>query len=237
MSSCARSRQARLRASRRRANTASAWFSCRWTPASAKSAKKRSSESCARKDSVCSDGATCRSSNPRAAISRGAGCPRSARSSSGAAPDLADAEALERKLYVIRKRATNAAENLGLFDPELFYFCSLSALTIVYKGQLISTQMPAVLPRPARSRHSRPRLRWSISASPPTLSRAGTARIRIASWRTTAKSTRCAATSTGCMRARSCSPRRCSATTSRSCCRSSRPTAATPRCSTTVSSC
>jgi glutamate synthase (NADPH/NADH) large chain len=61
-------------------------------------------------------------------------------------PGLADAEALERKLYVIRKRATTAAENLGLFDPELFYFCSLSALTIVYKGQLISTQLPEFFP-------------------------------------------------------------------------------------------
>ena len=61
-------------------------------------------------------------------------------------PGLADVEALERKLYVIRKRATTAAENLGLFDPELFYFCSLSALTVVYKGQLISTQMPEFFP-------------------------------------------------------------------------------------------
>jgi glutamate synthase (NADPH/NADH) large chain len=61
-------------------------------------------------------------------------------------PGLADAEALERKLYVIRKRATTAAENLGLFDPELLYFCSLSALTIVYKGQLISTQLPEFFP-------------------------------------------------------------------------------------------
>ena len=60
--------------------------------------------------------------------------------------DLADAEALERKLYVIRKRATSEAEKLGLFDPELFYFCSLSALTIVYKGQLISTQIPQFFP-------------------------------------------------------------------------------------------
>ena len=41
--------------------------------------------------------------------------------------DVADAEALERKLYVIRKRAITEAEKLGLFDPELFYFCSLSA--------------------------------------------------------------------------------------------------------------
>ena len=60
--------------------------------------------------------------------------------------DLPDAEALERKLYVIRKRATTEAENLGLFDPELFYFCSLSALTVVYKGQLISTQIPQFFP-------------------------------------------------------------------------------------------
>ena len=60
--------------------------------------------------------------------------------------DLADAEALERKLYVIRKRATSEAEKLGLFDPELFYFCSLSSLTVVYKGQLISTQLPEFFP-------------------------------------------------------------------------------------------
>ena len=59
---------------------------------------------------------------------------------------MPDAEALERKLYVIRKRATTEAENLGLFDPELFYFCSLSALTVVYKGQLISTQIPLFFP-------------------------------------------------------------------------------------------
>jgi glutamate synthase (NADPH) large chain len=60
--------------------------------------------------------------------------------------DIKDAEALERKLYVIRKRAHSAAANLGLFDPELFYFCSLSGLTVVYKGQLISTQIPAFFP-------------------------------------------------------------------------------------------
>ncbi|HUA32182.1 MAG TPA: glutamate synthase large subunit [Candidatus Binataceae bacterium] len=60
--------------------------------------------------------------------------------------DIKDAEAFERKLYVIRKRAHNAADNLGLFDPELFYFCSLSAITLVYKGQLISTQIPSFFP-------------------------------------------------------------------------------------------
>ena len=61
--------------------------------------------------------------------------------------DVNGVEALERKLYVIRKRAMTEAEKLGLFDPELFYFCSLSALTVVYKGQLISTQTAGVLSR------------------------------------------------------------------------------------------
>ena len=61
-------------------------------------------------------------------------------------PDVIGVEALERKLYVIRKRAMTEAEKLGLFDPELFYFCSLSALTVVYKGQLISTQLPEFFP-------------------------------------------------------------------------------------------
>ena len=60
--------------------------------------------------------------------------------------DVKGVEALERKLYVIRKRATTEAEKLGLSDPELFYFCSLSALTVVYKGQLISTQLPEFFP-------------------------------------------------------------------------------------------
>jgi glutamate synthase (ferredoxin) len=60
--------------------------------------------------------------------------------------DISDLEALERKLYVIRKRAFNAVDSLGLYAPELFYFCSLSALTVVYKGQLISHQIPRFFP-------------------------------------------------------------------------------------------
>src|SRR5262249_52683896 len=55
---------------------------------------------------------------------------------------IEDAEALERKLYVIRKRVTNEAASLALKEGELFYVCSLSAATIVYKGQLISNQIP-----------------------------------------------------------------------------------------------
>ena len=64
----------------------------------------------------------------------------------GRGAEITDAEALERKLYVIRKRITSAALSLGLEDGELFYFCSLSAATIIYKGQLISNQIPEFYP-------------------------------------------------------------------------------------------
>ncbi|MGH7780967.1 MAG: glutamate synthase large subunit [Candidatus Binataceae bacterium] len=64
----------------------------------------------------------------------------------GPGAGAADQEALERKLYVIRKRAFRAAAVLHLADEELFYFCSLSTLTIVYKGQLISHQIPKFYP-------------------------------------------------------------------------------------------
>ena len=71
---------------RRPANTASARCSCRSTRSSAESARTHSRESSAKKGSGCSDGATCRWLNAHAARSRGAGCPRSGRSSSRAAP-------------------------------------------------------------------------------------------------------------------------------------------------------
>ncbi|MBF6560783.1 MAG: glutamate synthase large subunit [Candidatus Binataceae bacterium] len=59
---------------------------------------------------------------------------------------VTDEESLERKLYVIRKRATNEAAALALGDGEMFYVCSLSSSTIVYKGQLISFQIPGFFP-------------------------------------------------------------------------------------------
>ena len=69
---------------------------------------------------------------------------------------------------------------MPLEEGELFYFCSLSAATVVYKGQLISTQIPEFYPDLA-TRRSRPRSRWCISGFRPTPFRAGTARIRTAS--------------------------------------------------------
>ena len=75
-----------------------------------------------------------------------------------------------------------------------------------------------VLPRPAQPGRSRPRWRWCTRASAPTRSRAGTARTRTATSPTTARSTRCAATSTGCTPARRASRPSCSARTSRKIC-------------------
>ena len=55
-----------------------------------------------------------------------------------------DPEKLERKLCVIRKQATRKIKtpDSGLRDHELFYICSLSTKVIIYKGQLLSFQVP-----------------------------------------------------------------------------------------------
>ncbi len=55
--------------------------------------------------------------------------------------------AFERKLYVIRKRAENAANQLRLARVgSPFYFPSLSSRTIVYKGMLLSEQVESFYP-------------------------------------------------------------------------------------------
>jgi glutamate synthase (NADPH/NADH) large chain len=60
----------------------------------------------------------------------------------GAAEGL-DAEELERKLFIIRKRATrHLRAELAIEQAELFYVCSLSTKNIIYKGQLTSGQVP-----------------------------------------------------------------------------------------------
>jgi glutamate synthase (NADPH/NADH) large chain len=64
----------------------------------------------------------------------------------GRSDDIRDEDALERKLYVIRKRVTNEGAKLMLAKGEMFYICSLSSSTIVYKGQLISHQIPQFYP-------------------------------------------------------------------------------------------
>jgi glutamate synthase (ferredoxin) len=55
---------------------------------------------------------------------------------------ITDSDALERKLYVIRKRVEFAVRGAGLRDSESFYIPSLSCRTIVYKGLLLPEQIP-----------------------------------------------------------------------------------------------
>ena len=86
--------------------------------------------------------------------------------------------------------------------------------TLIYKGMLTARQLEADVPGSVGSERWSRRWRWCTSASAPTRSRRGRWRTRTATSRTTARSTRCAATSTGCARARGCSRAICSATTS-----------------------
>ena len=53
-----------------------------------------------------------------------------------------DTAALERKLYVIRKRVERLVRESGLRDSEAFYVPSLSCNTINYKGLLLPDQIP-----------------------------------------------------------------------------------------------
>jgi glutamate synthase domain-containing protein 2/glutamate synthase domain-containing protein 1/glutamate synthase domain-containing protein 3 len=61
----------------------------------------------------------------------------------GAGKAVKDQEALERKLYVIRKRVENLVRASGMPESERFYLPSLSSRTIVYKGLLLPEQIPA----------------------------------------------------------------------------------------------
>ena len=58
----------------------------------------------------------------------------------GAAPEM-DQDALERKLYVVRKRAEHEIAASDLKEKDFFYVPSLSSRTIVYKGLLLAPQI------------------------------------------------------------------------------------------------
>jgi glutamate synthase (NADPH) large chain len=55
--------------------------------------------------------------------------------------DITVPDALERKLYVIRKTASAAIQNLGLKHSKEYYVPSMSCRTVVYKGLLLATQV------------------------------------------------------------------------------------------------
>ncbi len=56
-------------------------------------------------------------------------------------PEGMDQESFERKLYVVRKRASNEVRSSDIPDREYFYIPSFSSRTIVYKGLLLAPQI------------------------------------------------------------------------------------------------
>ncbi|MFZ6719078.1 glutamate synthase-related protein [Undibacterium sp. Ji49W] len=59
----------------------------------------------------------------------------------GRGPDIMVTDALERKLYIIRKSAVHAIEALKLIHGKEYFVPSMSARTIVYKGLLLADQV------------------------------------------------------------------------------------------------
>ncbi|MFA7666476.1 MAG: glutamate synthase-related protein [Burkholderiaceae bacterium] len=59
----------------------------------------------------------------------------------GRGPDVMVTDALERKLYVIRKMASHKIQQLGLKHGKEYYVPSMSARTIIYKGLLLCGQV------------------------------------------------------------------------------------------------
>src|SRR2546426_1821255 len=106
----------------------------------------------------------------------------------GRNPYIKSVDEFERKLYLIRKRIEKVTSEL--------YFDSLSARTIIYKGMLSAEQIEIYFPD-LGIRESHRRLRSCISGSARTHSRAGHLPIHSDTSRITARSTPCAAISTG----------------------------------------
>ena len=63
-------------------------------------------------------------------------------------------DALERKLYIIRKRASHNIQALKLQHGKEYFVPSMSTRTVVYKGLLLADQVGSLLPRPAPTRAS-----------------------------------------------------------------------------------
>ncbi|MBC8039569.1 MAG: glutamate synthase large subunit, partial [Opitutaceae bacterium] len=64
----------------------------------------------------------------------------------GRAANLTTELAFERKLYVIRKRASTELRDEGFVGAETWYVPSLSSRTLVYKGMLLTTQLATYFP-------------------------------------------------------------------------------------------
>ncbi|HIY78892.1 MAG TPA: glutamate synthase large subunit [Candidatus Olsenella excrementavium] len=55
--------------------------------------------------------------------------------------DVPRGQDFERRLYVCRRMIERAADATPALDGKIFYVCSMSSRTIVYKGMLVATQM------------------------------------------------------------------------------------------------
>jgi glutamate synthase (ferredoxin) len=64
----------------------------------------------------------------------------------GRAAGISDAQAFERKLYVIRKRVEHALRRSDIAGRGSFYVPSLSANTLIYKGMLSADQIETMFP-------------------------------------------------------------------------------------------
>ena len=103
-------------------------------------------------------------------------------------------EAFERQLFRVRQPRRGAVRRLGSAGRGAFYVVSLSSRTIVYKGLLLPTSSRGLLPDLAdpetESAIALVHSRFSTNTFPTWALRAPVPPI----WRTTARSTRCAAT-------------------------------------------
>jgi glutamate synthase (ferredoxin) len=61
-------------------------------------------------------------------------------------PQLSDALAFERKLYVVRKLSERGIRAAGIQGGNRFYVCSLSCRTLIYKGMLMPQQVELYYP-------------------------------------------------------------------------------------------
>ena len=161
-----------------------------------------------------SAGATCRPTTGWSATAPGdaAGLPAGLHRGAARRDDRRRSRsAFERKLYVIRKRIEHAVDALEInaLSRRFFYIVSLSCEHADLQGHADGAAARADVPGSGRPERSSRRSRSCTSGSAPTRSRRGRWRIRTATSRTTARSTRCAATSTGCARARGCSRATC----------------------------
>src|SRR6266540_751937 len=88
----------------------------------------------------------------------------------GRSSDLNDDLAFERKLYIIRKRVGRAVKRSDLHQRGMFYICSFSYKTLIYKGMLTAGQLttfyPDLLDRSVKSALALVHSRFSTNTFP-----------------------------------------------------------------------